>query len=429
MGFFDSLTQGGGGQGQGANPYFSPGQQGLMALSQQLLQAGQPSRIPVSNAQAFGSGALGFTQAFQGSNARQNVAKAMQGGDLNSVMQAMLTSGDPQLQQMGMQAKLQMMQPDNQIKMAVLQKILGQQGGQQGGQQPGTQPQAAPAGAPAAPPGGGMAPGAIPVYNQPPAAPASPAGASGSWDSDPSTMAALAVVDPKSSEAITNLRKSTYDSPPGKAAATAANEAAKTIAQNDQDIALGNQYIQNINKAISPDPTLGGKSLNEVAPDGAWAHYKAIYEGNAPNAIGGDTQGATAYNQLQSLLIPAAARQSKESFNRVTGMEFNKMLEAQGGLNQPRDARAGVFRQNMQTTAQNIAAKQAQNDKLRAQYNLPPSSVAPAASAPQAPPQLSQKIISNTIMQAKNAIANGKDPAAVKQRLQENGIDPSKYGL
>ncbi len=43
--------------------------------------------------------------------------------------------------------------------------------------------------------------------------------------------------------------------------------------------------------------------------------------------------------------------------------------------------------------------------------------------------QLNARDIASALMQAKQAIAKGKDPAAVRARLQEHGIDPSQAGL
>lgn len=123
MGLFDFMSNQ---QGQSG---FSPGTQGLLALSQALLEAGKPSRIPVSGAQAFGGAINTALPAYQSAVARKNIGTALQNNDLNGAMQSMLQSPDPNMQNAALQGKMSMLQPDNQIKMMVFKQLQDAQNG------------------------------------------------------------------------------------------------------------------------------------------------------------------------------------------------------------------------------------------------------------------------------------------------------------
>lgn len=89
----------------------SPTTQGLLALSQALLQAGQPSRVPVNTAQAFGPALISGSNAYRAGSERAAIANALQGGDIKGALNTMMTSPDPEFQKPAMQAAISMMIP------------------------------------------------------------------------------------------------------------------------------------------------------------------------------------------------------------------------------------------------------------------------------------------------------------------------------
>lgn len=105
MGLLDFLN---GGQ---AGPSASPGTQGLLTLSQALLQAGQPSRIPVNAAQAFGPALLAGSSAYRTASDRQSFMNALQKGDTAGAVKTLVSSSDPELQKAGLSAMTATMIP------------------------------------------------------------------------------------------------------------------------------------------------------------------------------------------------------------------------------------------------------------------------------------------------------------------------------
>lgn len=140
MGIFSSLLSNNDTSQSGA---LSPGTQGLLALSQALFRAGQPSRIPVNTGAALGGALNEAIPTYAAAQSRQNVANSLQGGDLNGATQSMLTSQDPQLQGLGLSTKMNMLTPEYQINMAVMKQMLANQGGGNGGGSGGGSPDVA----------------------------------------------------------------------------------------------------------------------------------------------------------------------------------------------------------------------------------------------------------------------------------------------
>lgn len=138
--------------GAGDGGTLSPGVQGLLALSMALQKAGEPTRIPVSNSQALMQAVNSALPAYAAAQSRQNVANALQKGDLGSGVNSMLTSPDPQLNGLGLSTKMNMLTPQYQINQAVMRQMLNNGGA-------GQPPAATPPGSTGTPTGTASTPG------------------------------------------------------------------------------------------------------------------------------------------------------------------------------------------------------------------------------------------------------------------------------
>lgn len=130
MGIFSSLLSG---QDPNQSGTLSPQTQGLMALSQALFRAGQPSRIPVNTMAAIGGAYNDALPIYTAAQSRMNMANSLQKGDLNATIDAMLRSPDPQMQNLGLSSKMNMLTPQYQINMAVMKQMLDGMNNGQGG--------------------------------------------------------------------------------------------------------------------------------------------------------------------------------------------------------------------------------------------------------------------------------------------------------
>lgn len=193
-----------------------------------------------------------------------------------------------------------------------------------------------------------------------------------------------------------NLGPFKLTNPQAAGQTTAKNKAADQVAQNNQDIMLANQLMTSYNKAIQPDPELGGKSPAELAPGGPEADNRAAYMGMAPSWMpGADPMASKAYSKLRAFVVPTAAAQAKENFQRVTGFEYGKGLESQG-LNELPQNRTAVIQQNLDTIARKRDALVQQNkllDPTGQLGNLPQS---PAVNTNMSPPLPSQSPSGNS---------------------------------
>lgn len=105
MGLMDSPAGGGGLLGNIAN--MSSGQQGLLALSQALLKAGQPSPYKMNLGQAFAGALPSMVDTMRAASSREQINDMLQKGDIKGATAAMMQSPDPEMQKYGMQTRLQ----------------------------------------------------------------------------------------------------------------------------------------------------------------------------------------------------------------------------------------------------------------------------------------------------------------------------------
>lgn len=231
MGLMDSTADSGGLLGSFTN--MSPWQQGLLALSQGLAKAGQPSPYKLGLGQALTGALPGMIDSVRGASSRQQVTDLLQKGDIKGATAAMMQSPDPEMQKYGLSMKMQPFQPDYQIKQALLQKL-----------------------------GGGVQSGQV----NPQADASLPWSANNQQNMnqqgtgiDEKTRTLLALVDPNAANALANL-------PSNKEAAAKATEAGKHAAQMN-----ANLDEVKTKAATALDLVKQLKQVNTQAPSGSFA--------------------------------------------------------------------------------------------------------------------------------------------------------------
>jgi hypothetical protein len=105
MGIIQTPADSGGLLGSFAN--MSPWQQGLLALSNGLIKAGQPSPYKMNLGQAFTGALPAMTDTVRNASSRQQINDMLQKGDIKGFTAAAIQSPDPEMQKLGMQTKLQ----------------------------------------------------------------------------------------------------------------------------------------------------------------------------------------------------------------------------------------------------------------------------------------------------------------------------------
>lgn len=266
----------------------------------------------------------------------------------------------------------------------------------------------------------------------PPPAPNNLSGGSGSLI-DPDTMALMAVVNPPMATALSTVQKTQQESPGGKAQAEYQTKSAGKLADLDATENLLKTSINQMQTALEPDNDLDGKSAAETAIGGFAPEDRSMYSMQFPNAPFANQKGGLAYSKLQTLLNPEAGEEAKASFNRVTGQEF-KTFQASQGLNVPPDQRPKIIKTAIAQAQKKLADIQSQRGQLVNQAGVSaPQSVeadfnAKKGSNPQ-PPSMNAGEQAQSIMAAKQAIANGAPKDAVRKRLMDAGINPTQAGL
>ena len=152
---------------------------------------------------------------------------------------------------------------------------------------------------------------------------------------------------------------------------------------------------------------------------GASARAKA---GNLlPDAIVPDIisskAGSAATANYENLVLGQALGQLKATFGAApTEGERKILLELQASVDKPDNVRQDILRRAKMLAENRLKFNQERADQLRGgSYYKPQQSRQPAAAQPQG----------DALAAARDAIQRGADPAAVRQRLQQNGIDPS----
>lgn len=127
--------------------------------------------------------------------------------------------------------------------------------------------------------------------------------------------------------------------------------------------------------------------------------------------------GSAATANYENLVLGQALGQLKATFGAApTEGERKILLELQASVDKPDNVRQDILRRAKMLAENRLKFNQERADQLRGgSYYKPQQPRQAATTQPQGDP----------LAAARDAIQRGADPAAVRQRLQQNGIDPS----
>lgn len=245
----------------------------------------------------------------------------------------------------------------------------------------------------------------------------------------PAQKVGLAVIDPAASQALTSQQKAQQESPAGKGAETTAVDIADNINEAQKNVATIDARIPNAMKILDDQISLAPNTF--VGKD----------TGRIGERLSGDIAG------LGGAADPTLASQTK--FEQNNAALFNQELPAiMGALNSGRidiplvDAikEASAIDEYGTPEQKVMAAQNLKGLLLKAQENAhgylakigdqPTATGGRNASQPNAPAQpTNAKEHFDSITAARQAVAKGAPVDAVRKRLMDAGIDPSKAGL
>lgn len=186
----------------------------------------------------------------------------------------------------------------------------------------------------------------------------------------------------------------------------------KAILEADEAVQTNRAGITALDEAmrISPQAHTGiGASLRAKAGN-------MLPDAMVPDRIASkDSSAATA--NYENLVLGQALGQLKATFGAApTEGERKILLELQASADKPDNVRQDILRRAKTLAENRLKFNQERADQLRGgSYYKPQPTRQSATSQPQGDP----------LAAARDAIQRGADPAAVRQRLQQNGIDPS----
>lgn len=186
----------------------------------------------------------------------------------------------------------------------------------------------------------------------------------------------------------------------------------RAILEADEAVQTNRAGITALDEAmrISPQAHTGiGASLRAKAGN-------MLPDAMVPDRIASkDSSAATA--NYENLVLGQALGQLKATFGAApTEGERKILLELQASADKPDNVRQDILRRAKTLAENRLKFNQERADQLRGgSYYKPQPTRQSATSQPQGDP----------LAAARDAIQRGADPAAVRQRLQQNGIDPS----
>jgi len=179
----------------------------------------------------------------------------------------------------------------------------------------------------------------------------------------------------------------------------------KAILEADEHVLTNKTAIENLNLA---------KDLSKKSYEGPMAKDR----GYVASLFG--SEAGTNTTKLDNVVQTNALGQLKSIFGgNPTEGERNILLEIQGSSNQPDAVRQDIYNRAIELAKKRLEFNEKRAGELRGGNYYKKGGGAPQ-NQPAQPAQSGDPLAS-----ARDAIARGADPAAVKQRLIQNGIDPS----
>lgn len=446
------------------------GFQGLAALGQALSQAGAPSRIPLSVTQRLGATLPQFNQQMKNLQDHQLIQQAMQTTNPADMFASLGKVQDPELQKAILTNRLTSMATNPIFALSSIPDNNAPSGGAPTA--PPTNTATSPgADAPATPAWQGMIPGSqTPPLAAPPAPPAqaAPAQASPQSGLDLNYMAQAKRVAPVAAQMAEDMIGGTFKQESGKGANDPNYVAALAIAKRvdptfgAQSLIGRPQMVENSTKGkLYTDAT----NLNAVAGHLYDLHQAAPGLNNGASPLVNWAENTVANNtgygsqpkisNYDSILVRAAPElnkyyvggegdaQGREDAKKPFASDLPTnviqtnvktqlgLLGSKAATNQQQyDSTMGaasnwkVMNPTSQALIADINGKQLTPDQQklvnahRAESNLPPKTWGNQI-------QPGTKDYNNAILQAKSAITKGANRAAVLQRLQASGINPT----
>lgn len=186
----------------------------------------------------------------------------------------------------------------------------------------------------------------------------------------------------------------------------------KAILEADEAVQTNRAGITALDEAMRISPQ---------AHTGIGASFRAKAGNMLPDAMIPDRiaskESSAATANYENLVLGQALGQLKATFGAApTEGERKILLELQASADKPDNVRQDILRRAKTLAENRLKFNQERADQLRGgSYYKPQQPRQAATTQPQVDP----------LAAARDAIQRGADPAAVRQRLQQNGIDPS----
>ena len=170
--------------------------------------------------------------------------------------------------------------------------------------------------------------------------------------------------------------------------------------------------------------------LNDKALSGGYAETRSYL-----GSLYGD-ESSVAAQELDNLVKTGALRNLKATFGSMpTEGERKIMLEVQGSVNKPPEVRARIYRRAKKLAAERVRYERAKAKALRdgtfftggGEFDKYIMAEKSAQDANRKLP--SGQTTSQFTSEAEDALRKGADPAAVRERMIEQGVDPDLVGL
>jgi hypothetical protein len=192
------------------------------------------------------------------------------------------------------------------------------------------------------------------------------------------------------------------------------------VVEADDAVSTARSSLGAIDRAIQ---------LNRESFSGALADTRAGIVANLPSWAPG-RQTAVNTLELQNTMMRQVLSSLKTTFGgNPTEGERRILADVEGSVNAPVEIRESVLRRARAAAESAIARQSARSRGIRdgSYYRQPPEAAAePPAAAPQATTAKPAQPAADPYAAARDAIRRGAPAEAVRERLRQNGLDPSR---
>jgi hypothetical protein len=192
------------------------------------------------------------------------------------------------------------------------------------------------------------------------------------------------------------------------------------VVEADDAVSTARSSLGAIDRAIQ---------LNRESFSGTLADTRAGIVANLPSWAPG-RQTAVNTLELQNTMMRQVLSSLKSTFGAApTEGERRILADVEGSVNAPVEIREAVLRRARAAAESAIARQSARSRGIRdgSYYRQPPEAAAePPAAAPQATTAQPAQPAADPYAAARDAIRRGAPAEAVRERLRQNGLDPSR---